>query len=409
MAGAPRLLRSSGVLTLVLALAACGGGDKKPPPPTPTVGIVTIRAQPVALVTELQGRTNAFVTSEVRPQVNGLIQARLFTEGSLVRKGQPLYRIDPAPYRAELAQAQAQLQSAEANRTTAKLKDQRYQKLVTMNAVSRQDADDTRAAAGQAVAAVSQAAALVQSARINVRYTNVNAPISGRIGRSTFTVGALVTASQTDPLATIARLDPIYVDIQQSAADLVKLKRELAAGGAVPASAPVRLKLEDGSDYGLVGKLEFSEVTVDTSTGSVTLRARFPNPDGLLLPGMFVRAVIQQAIRPAALLVPQTGVTRSARGDATILVVGAGDKVESRAIVTEGTNGPNWIVTKGLKPGDRVIVEGVQSVHAGQAVKAVAASVITGGTAPAATANSARTLSDKEKKQAASGGRPGGH
>ena len=396
MAAAPALARSIGVLALAGTLAACGGKKEQPPKPTPTVGVVAIRQQPVAIVTELQGRTNAFITSEVRPQVSGIVQARLFREGSLVRRGQPLYRIDPASYRASLAEAQATQQSAEANRVTAQLKDRRYQTLVGMNAVSRQDADDARATAGQAAAAVGQAAAQVQQARINLRYTNVN-------GRSTYTVGALVTASQTAPLATIAQLDPIYVDIQQSATDLVQLKRELASGGAVPTSAPVRLKLEDGGDYGREGRLEFSEVTVDTSTGSVTLRARFPNPDGLLLPGMFVRAVIQQATRPDGILVPQTGVSRSARGDASVLVVGPGNKVVSRPITTVGTNGTNWIVTGGLKPGDRVIVEGSQNARPGQVVKPVEASTVTGGIAPAASANSARPLSETEKKQVGGG------
>lgn len=402
------LAASLGALALVALLSGCGK-KQAPPPPPPLVGVVTVRAQPTALTTELPGRTSAFETSEVRPQVSGIILRRLFTEGSIVHAGEPLYRIDPAPYRAAAQQAAAQLQSAQANQVTAQLKNQRYQGLVGINAVSRQDADDARAAAGQAVAAVSQAQATLEAARINLRYTNVNAPITGRIGRSNFTIGALVTASQTEPLATIARLDPIYVDIQQSASDLVELKREIAGGGALPASAPVRLKLEDGSDYGLVGKLEFSEVTVDPSTGSVTLRARFPNPNGLLLPGMFVRAEIQQAIRPDAILVPQPGVTRSTRGDATALVVGPDGKVASRTLVTAGTKGANWIVTSGLKPGDRVIVEGVQNAKPGQPVRTAEASVITGGTAPAASANTARVLSKKEQEAAASGKAGGGH
>lgn len=390
----------------ILALAGCGGKPAKPPPPTPTVGVVTIRTQPVTTSTELPGRTDAYRTSEVRPQVAGLILRRLFTEGAIVHEGQPLYLIDPALYRANVAQATASLQSAAANQVTAQLKSQRYQSLVGINAVARQDADDARAAAGQANAAVAQARAQLRTARINLRYTNVNAPITGRIGRSTYTVGALVTAAQTDPLATIQQLDPIYVDIQQSSAELLALRKELS-GGATPASTAVRLKLEDGSDYAAPGRLEFAEVTVDASTGSVTLRARFPNPAGVLLPGMFVRAVIDQAVRADGILVPQTGVGRSPRGDATVLLVGPGDKVVQRTIVTGGTMGANWIVNSGLKPGDRVIVEGLQNAKPGQKVKVARASTITGGTAPAATANSARRLSDKEREQAESGKQQG--
>ncbi|MBV9842382.1 MAG: efflux RND transporter periplasmic adaptor subunit [Sphingomonadaceae bacterium] len=400
--------KSLAAAALALLLTGCGGKPKQGPPPPPTVGVVTVRTQPVAITTELQGRTDAFVTSDVRPQVSGIIRRRLFTEGSRVRKGQPLYLIDPAPYRAALAQALAQLQSAQANRVTAELKNERYQQLVKVNAVAKQDADDARAAAGQAVAAVGEAQAQVQTARINLHYTNVNAPISGRIGRSSVTVGALVTASQTDALATISALDPIYVDIQQSSTDLLQLKRQLAQGGAVPDSAPVKLKLEDGTDYPLVGKLEFSEVTVDASTGSVTLRARFPNPHGLLLPGMFARAILQQATRPDGILIPQAGVSRDPKGNATVLVLAPGNKAAQRPIVTAGTIGTDWIVTSGLKPGERVIVEGLQAVKPGQQVKPMEASVITGGTAPAASADTALKLTPEQQKQAASGNAAGG-
>ena len=395
-------------MTAAIGVSGCASKPKKQPPPTPTVGVVTIGAQPVTTTTELPGRTDAFRTSEVRPQVAGLVRRQLFTEGSVVHEGQPLYLIDPSLYRASVAEQAATLQSAQANQVTAQLKAQRYQSLVGINAVARQDADDARAAAGQADASVAQAQAQLRTARINLRYTNVNAPITGRIGRSNFTVGALVTAGQTDVLATIQQLDPIYVDIQQSSAELLALRRELSGGGAMPASAAVRLKLEDGSDYPAAGRLEFAEVTVDATTGSVTLRARFPNPAGILLPGMFVRAVINQAMRAQGILVPQTGVGRSPRGDATALLVGPGNRVVQRTIMLGAAQGSNWIVNSGLKPGDRVIVEGLQNAKPGQIVKVAEASTITGGTAPAASANSARKLSDKEREQAESG-KPQGH
>jgi len=331
--------------------------------------------------TELPGRTDAYLTSDVRPQVSGIILKRLFVEGALVKAGQPLYQIDPSLYRAAVGQAQGQLASAQANAVTARLKSGRYSDLEKINAVARQDADDARAAAGQANAAIVQQKAALDSAQINLRYTLVKAPISGRISRSTVTPGALVTAEQTTALATITTLDPIYVDIQQSSTELLALRQAIAAGGAMPDTAAVKLKLEDGSDYGLTGTLEFSEVTVDSSTGAVTLRARFPNPNGLLLPGMYVRAVVSQALRKGAFLLPAGAVVHDAKGGATALIVGADGKIAKRTVQDQGLRQNQWIVTGGIAAGDRVVVEGSGKAKPGQAVKTVAA---TGAPADAA-------------------------
>jgi membrane fusion protein (multidrug efflux system) len=347
-----------------------GAGNKNR---TPEVGYVVVQPGAAPLVTELTGRTAAYQTSEVRPQVSGLIRARLFTEGSVVRAGQTLYQIDPSLYRASADQARANLASAEAAAAAAHVKADRFKPLAEIEAVSKQDYTDAQAQARQAQASVAQARAALQTARINLRFTSVPAPISGRIGRSLFTQGALVTTNQAEPLAVIQRLDPIYVDIKQSAADLLALRRTLAQGGAMPTQAVVRLKLEDGSDYGATGTVEFTEVTVDEATGTVTLRARFPNAQGLLLPGMFVRANFAQSITGNVYLVPQQGVARDAKGNATVLIVGAGNKVEQRAVTADRTQGANWVVSAGLKPGDKVIVEGTVNAKPGKPVKPVPA------------------------------------
>jgi membrane fusion protein (multidrug efflux system) len=310
----------------------------------------------------------------VRPQVNGIVLKRLFTEGGLVHQGQPLYVIDPSLYRASVSQAQGLLASAQADAVAAKLKAQRYTDLEKINAVARQDAADARAAAGVADAAIVQQRAALQTAQINLRYTRVNAPISGRISRSSVTPGALVTASQTDALATITQLDPIYVDIQQSSNDLLALRKAIANGGAMPDTAAVKLKLEDGSDYPQTGTLLFSEVQVDPSTGAVTLRARFPNPQGLLLPGMYVRAVVSQAVRQNAFLLPEAAVTHDPKGAATVLVVGADDKIVKRPVQDRGLSDNRWVVTGGITAGDRIVVEGSGKAKPGQQVHAVAAS-----------------------------------
>ena len=329
--------------------------------------------EPVTLTTELPGRITPRLIAEVRPQVSGIIKKRLFTEGSDVEAGQVLYRIDPATYRAALASAEAALARAEANLIPARLKEERYRELVQIKAVSRQDYDEVGAALKQAEAEVAASKAAVETARINLAYTSVKAPISGRIGRSAVTTGALVTANQGKPLATIQQLDPVYVDVTQSTADLLRLKRSLASGRLKKngAKAQVHLLLEDGTRYDLPGTFGFSDVTVDQSTGSVTLRTVFPNPDLLLLPGMFVRAVIEEGVNEEAILVPQRGVTRNPSGSAMVMVVGAEEKVEPRVIKVSRTVGDKWLVSEGLKAGDRVILEGLQKARPGTPVKAV--------------------------------------
>ncbi|MEO5493561.1 MAG: efflux RND transporter periplasmic adaptor subunit [Sphingomonas sp.] len=381
LAGRSRSARSFvvAVSLALLALSGCGArddaakGGRRGQQGTPEVGYIVIQPTAVPLITELAGRTNAFQTSEVRPQVSGIIRRRFFTEGSYVRKGQPLYQIDPSLYRAAANQASANLASAQAQAEAARVKASRYKPLADQQAVAAQDYTDAAAAARAAGASVDQNRAALDTARINLKFTTVPAPISGKVGRSLFTEGALVTTNQTDPLATITALDPIYVDIQQSSTDMLKLRRALANGGATPASAEVRLKLEDGSDYGFAGTVEFSEAMVDTATGTVTLRARFANPQGLLLPGMFVRASFAQATDPNAFLIPQTAVTRDAKGNAQVYLVGPDNKAVVRPITTVRTVGANWVVTAGLNAGDKVITEGVGKVKPGQPVKPVAA------------------------------------
>lgn len=361
-----------GVTAGLLSLAACGGrkADAAPPPPV-EVGVVTLQARPVMLTAELPGRTQAYETSEVRPQVSGIIRQRLFTEGQKVEKGQTLYQIDDRLYRAAAAQARANQASARASSEAARIKAERYTQLLHEQVVSEQDYQDARAAAEQAAAAVEQANAALETARINLKFTEVPAPISGRIGRSLVTTGALVTSGQAAALATIQRLDPIFVDMQQSSANLLELRRTLAAGNAEPASADVRLRLEDGSEYAQTGTLQFAEATVDPSTGSVTLRARFDNPDALLLPGMYVRAIVVQSQQQSAILAPQPGVTRDPKGNATALLVGPDDKVVRRELELGRAIDEDWLVEKGLSAGDRLIVQGTDKVRPGQAVRAV--------------------------------------
>lgn len=380
-------LRTSSALTtliaggLALTLAGCGKPQPKPQMGPPEVGVVTLQPQAATLTTTLPGRTSPYAVSDVRPQVNGIIQARLFQEGSNVHAGQVLYQIDPATYRAAYNQALAQLTSAQANVVTAKAKSERYEDLVKINGVSKQDADDAKAAYLQAVAAVQQNQAAVQSAKINLDYTAVKAPISGRAGVSAYTKGALVTAGQTNALTTVQTLDPIYVDINQSAAELLKLRQAMSDGAlsSGPTSAEVSLQLEDGSAYPWKGKLEFADVTVDQTTGAVTLRAIFPNPKGVLLPGLYVRALIVQGVKSSAILAPQQGVTRDEGGNPTAMVVNAQGKAESRRLKVERTVGDKWLVSSGLQAGDKLIVEGLQRVKPGAAVHAVPA-----GSAPAA-------------------------
>ena len=353
---------------LLLASCSSGGGDAQKKggrgPGGPTqVGFVVVQPTSVPVVTELSGRVTAFQMSEVRPQVAGIVQRRFFKEGSIVRAGQTLYQIDPSLYQAQASEAQANLQSARATAEAARTRAERYRPLAKMEAVSQQDYTDAAAQARQAAAAVAQNSAQLRTAQINLRFTRVPAPITGRIGRSLVTEGALVTTNQADPLAVIQRLDPIYVDIQQSSAEMLALRKSLAQGGLAPASATVRLKLEDGSDYGQTGTVEFSEVMVNENTGTVTLRARFPNPQGILLPGMFARASFAQAIDKQAFLVPQAGLSRDPKGNATVWVVGPGNRAVARTVVAERTLGANWVVTQGLAPGDRVIVQGTANLR----------------------------------------------
>jgi membrane fusion protein (multidrug efflux system) len=335
---------------------------------------MTITPGRVALTTELPGRTVPLLIAEVRPQVGGIIRKRLYTEGSDVKAGQLLYQIDPAAYEATYASAQAAQARAEANLFAVRSKAGRYQDLVKIKAVSQQDNDDSQASLKQAEADVAAAKAALESARINLAYTKITAPISGRIGRSTVTDGALVTASQPTALATVQQLGSMYVDVTQSTAELLKLKQNLASGfmkKGDSATAKVKLLLEDGSAYPTPGIMKFSEATVDQSTGSVTLRALFSNPNQILLPGMFVRAVVEEGVSEAAILVPQRGVTRNPKGDAVVMTVGAEEKVEPRPIKVIRTVGDSWLVSEGLKAGDRVILEGLQKARPGTVVKAV--------------------------------------
>ncbi len=376
-----RVLAGTAMALALMSLSACGGSEKggaskgrAGAQQTLTVGFVTVQPTNAPIVTELAARTSAFESSDVRPQVTGVIRRRLFTEGTLVKRGQPLYEIDPRLYRAAANQAAANLQSAQANAEATKTLADRYRPLAQIEAISKQDYTNAQASARQAAAQVAQTRAALETARVNLQFTTVPAPITGRIGRSLFTVGALVSANQTDPLAQIQRLDPIFVDIQQSASDLLSLRRSLGArDGLIPASANVKLRLEDGTDYGQTGKVEFAEAVVDPQTGTVTLRARFPNPQGLLLPGMFVRAQFAQAIDTSAFLVPQQAISRDPKGNATLFVVGADDKVQERKVKAERTQGAYWVVTDGLKAGDKVVTQGLANLRPGQSVRAVPA------------------------------------
>ncbi len=339
----------------------------------PVVGVQTLRARPVTLSTELPGRTVPYLIAEVRPQVGGIVQSRQFTEGADVRAGQTLYQIDPATYRASYASAQATLAKAQANLRTARLKADRYRELVQIKAISQQDGDDTAAALGQAEADVAAGKASVENARINLAFARLDAPISGRIGRSTVTPGALVTANQATALTTIQQLDPIYVDVTQPSAAVLRLRQAMAHGDLEQAggAAKVELLLEDGSRYPLPGRLEFSDVTVDQSTGSITLRAVFPNPNADLLPGMYVRAVLQEGVKQQAVLVPQQAVSRNGAGKPTAFVVGADRKLHLRVLDTERALGDQWLVRGGLQPGEQVAVDGLSRARDGIEVKTV--------------------------------------
>lgn len=373
-------LGGTAALAALLTLGSCGSGGAQGPAGQGRrggpiqVGYVVIQPSSVPVEQSLPGRVAAFQISEVRPQVSGVVRRRLFREGSIVRQGQTLYQIDPSLYQAQVNQAAANVNSARASADAARARAARYKPLAEMEAVSKQDYTDALSQARQAEAAIAQNRAQLQTAQINLRYTRVPAPISGRIGLSAVTEGALVTANQGEALATITRLDPVYVDIQQSAPDLLALRRSLAQGGTIPTTTQVRLRLPDGSDYGFTGTVQFTEVVVNADTGSVTLRARFPNPQGLLLPGMFVTAQFAQAINTTAFLVPQQAIARDAKGNATLWVVGPGNTSVQRTVVAERTDGQNWVVTQGLAGGEKVITQGVGNLRDGAKIKPVPAS-----------------------------------
>lgn len=363
------------IATSVVAMLLLSGCDNthtqsnNSSPSETEVGVVTLKSQPVSVVSELTGRTSAALSAEVRPQVGGIIQKRLFKEGDLVKAGQPLYQIDAASYQAAWNEARAALQQAQALVKADCQKAQRYARLVKENGVSQQDADDAQSTCAQDKASVEAKKAALETARINLDWTTVTAPISGRIGISSVTPGALVTASQDTALTTIRGLDTMYVDLTRSSVDLLRLRKQSLATNSDTMS--VSLILEDGTTYSEKGRLELTEVAVDESTGSVTLRAIFPNPQQQLLPGMFVRARVDEGVMEDAILAPQQGVTRDAKGNATALVVNKDNKVEQRTLETGETYGDKWLVLNGLHNGDRLIVEGSAKVTSGQTVKAV--------------------------------------
>lgn len=364
-----RLLPLSGFIVCAALLSGCDGQDgQQQHAQAPAVSVYTVKSAPLSVTTELPGRTDAYRVAEVRPQVSGIVLRRNFTEGGDVNAGDSLYQIDPATYQAAYDSAEGDLAKAQAAARIAHLTVKRYVPLVGTQYVSKQEYDQAVATAQQADAGVTAAQAAVESARINLAYTKVTSPISGRIGKSSVTEGALVTNGQATALATVQQLDPIYVDVTQSSSDFMHLKQSSLQKG--DGGSSVQLLMENGQPYPLKGTLQFSDVTVDESTGSITLRAIFPNPQHMLLPGMFVRARIDEGTQPDAILVPQQGVTRTPRGDATVMVVNDKNQVESRTVVAPQAVGDRWLVTEGLKNGDRVIVSGLQKVRPGVTVVA---------------------------------------
>ncbi|HNF78312.1 MAG TPA: efflux RND transporter periplasmic adaptor subunit [Thauera aminoaromatica] len=393
------LFRSAAAVALsALVLAACSGGKEQQggapgagaPPQAPAVTVMTVASGSVPMVTELPGRTTPYLIAELRPQVTGILTQRAFDEGSEVKAGQVLYRIDDAPYQAAHDSAKAALARAEANAQVARIKAERHAGLVKIDAVSKQANDDTQAALKQAQAEVAAAKAALDKARIDLDYTRLKSPISGRIGRSAVTPGALVTANQAQALATVQQLDPIYVDLTQSSADMLRMRAEIAAGrlqAGAKGEVPVKLILEDGSEYAVEGRLALSEVTVDEGTGSVTLRARFPNADGVLLPGMYVRARLPQGTRSEAILVPHKALSRDPLGNALVMVVNAESKVEARPVKVAQSLASDWVVTGGLAAGERIIVEGLQKARPGAPVQAQEAGATPAAATPAAKAS----------------------
>jgi membrane fusion protein (multidrug efflux system) len=363
------------LMALTILLSGCGSGQgQQATPPVPEVAAVTLQPQQVELTTELPGRTSPYRVAEIRPQVNGIIQKRQFREGSDVKAGQLLYQIDPAPFQVAYDSAKASLGKAQANLPSIRLRAERHKELLVDKAVSKQDYDDAAAAMEQAKAEIAYWQAAVAGARINLGYTRVVAPISGRIGKSNVTDGALVTAYQAASLATIQQLDPIYVDVTQSSAELLRLKRNLEAGRLSVNGAngkKVRILLEDGTPYPLEGALQFRDISVDSTTGSFTLRIVVPNPKHLLLPGMFVRAVVQEGIAAQSLLIPQQGVSRTPKGEPFAMVVDEAGKVQQRLLTLNRAIGDQWLVSSGLSAGERLIVEGLMKVRPGATVKVI--------------------------------------
>jgi membrane fusion protein, multidrug efflux system len=370
-----RMIVAVGALAVLWIPAGCDTSGKAPSQAgSPEVAVVEVKPERVAITTELPGRASAYLIAEVRPQVGGIIQQRLFKEGADVKAGDVLYQIDPATYQAAWDSAKAALARAEANVTSIRYRAERYKELVEIKAVSRQEYDDAAAALKQAEAEIAAGKAAVETARINLGYTRMTAPIAGRIGRSSVTVGALVMAGQGMPLATIQQIDPVYVDVTQSSATLLRLQQSMASGALKRDSAnraKVKLILEDGTPYPLEGALQFQDVTVDPTTGSTILRIVFPNPKRILLPGMFARAVLEEGVSEQAILVPQQGVSRDPKGNPFALIADAEGKVQQRMLTLDRTIGDKWLVLAGLAPGDRVIVEGMQRVRPGASVKAV--------------------------------------
>lgn len=359
------------VLGLAL-LSACGEEAAPPAPPPPEVGVVTLGSSTVSDIRNLPGRTSPYLIAEVRPQVTGIIEKRLFEEGAEVKAGQPLYQLDDAIYRAEVASRKAALARARATLEAARLTAKRTTELARIDAVSTQEAENATAALQQAEADVAAAEAALRSAEVNLSYARITAPISGRTSVSTFTQGALVTANQDMPLTTIQQLDPIYVDLQQSASELLRLRQDFG-GADLSQSAPVVIILENGTRYEHVGELKFAGVSVDPQTGSFQLRAVVPNPDRILLPGMFVRAVLERGQRSDAILAPQRAITRDAKGNGVALVVNADNKIEQRIVKTVRTVGDHWLIDQGLRAGERVVVEGLQKVQPGMTVTPIEA------------------------------------
>ena len=390
--------RLAAVLAAVSLLAACGSGSGGAPGgmpgggAPPQVTVVTLKAEPVTLTREFPGRTNAYLVAEVRPQVSGIVKQRLFTEGAMVKAGQPLYELDDAIYRAQYNSAQASLQKAQATLQAARLAADRSRDLVKIDAVSAQDNDNAIAAFGQAQADVAAGQAAVTNSAVNLAYSHIVAPISGRIGKSAVTQGALVTADQATAMATIQQLDPIYVDVNQASSEWLHLKQEIDSGRAQSggADSPAKIVLADGRAYEHEGKLQFADVTVDPTTGDFLLRAIVPNPNGVLLPGMYVRALLNEGVLPHGVLAPQQGITHDPKGNASAWIVNKDGKVEPRIVQATRTVGNQWLIDEGLVAGDRLIVEGVQKVQPGMAVKAVEANgpsgIAEGGAAPGTAA-----------------------